>query len=196
MRPANTLCNPLFTCHAVETPYTLPPHSTQLTRASPSAKIFVQVFLTGPNFRGIKMMPPGVHFLSFQARSRRDGTLSPPVSTFLHLKPQQVVVRRWDPASEGLVELEEEEVRIFPLNCTQPPDVTVFFMQMFAWVTRHIATQTSNHACVTYTLAHVMHTLAPNPPPPPNMISLVCMRDIMALYGPTHPLGAALSAVH
>lgn len=71
-----------------------------------------QVFLTGPQFKGIKMLPPGVHFLSFQARSTRDGTLSPPVSTFLLLKPKQVFVRRWDPASEGLVELDEDEVRV------------------------------------------------------------------------------------
>lgn len=71
-----------------------------------------QAFLTGPKFKGLKMLPPGLHFLSYQARSMRDGglTLSPPVSTFLMLKPQQVVVRRWDPVSEGLVELEEEEV--------------------------------------------------------------------------------------
>ena len=74
-----------------------------------------QVFLSGPRFKGVKMLPPGLHFLSFQARSRRDpGTLSPPVSTFLLLQPRQVVVRRWDPASEGLVELEEEEVSCFP----------------------------------------------------------------------------------
>jgi hypothetical protein len=58
------------------------------------------------------MLPPGVHFLSFQARSRKDATLSPPVSTFLLLKPQQVVVRRWDAATEGLVDLEEEEVSL------------------------------------------------------------------------------------
>lgn len=57
------------------------------------------------------MLPPGVHFLSFQARSSRDAaTLSPPVSTFLWLRPQQVLVRRWNAASEGLVELEEDEV--------------------------------------------------------------------------------------
>jgi hypothetical protein len=68
------------------------------------------VFLTGPQFKGVKMLPPGVHFLSFQARSTRDGTLSPPVSTFLVLKPKQVFVRRWDPASEGLVELDKDEV--------------------------------------------------------------------------------------
>ena len=90
----------------------VPTHTnTQLNTTSliPSS-LTPQVFLSGPLFKGIKMLPPGVHFLSFQARSSRDGTLSPPVSTFLLLQPQQVVVRRWDAASEGLVELEEEEV--------------------------------------------------------------------------------------
>jgi hypothetical protein len=93
------------------------------------------------------MLPPGVHFLSYQvrrlqcvqreqaavlsqlwcpqprrqahrsprtqqqARSRRDGTLSPPVSTLLQLSARGVVVRRWDAAAEGLLEVEEDEVR-------------------------------------------------------------------------------------
>jgi hypothetical protein len=43
----------------------------------------------------------------------KDGkTLSPPVGTFLWLKPREVYVRRWEAASEGLVALtDDEEVR-------------------------------------------------------------------------------------
>jgi A1 cistron-splicing factor AAR2 len=92
----------------------LPTHAQSLTTTTATTTTIShpQVFLTGPQFKGIKMLPPGVHFLSFQARSILDGTLSPPVSTFLLLKPKQVFVRRWDPASEGLVELDEDEVRV------------------------------------------------------------------------------------
>jgi hypothetical protein len=67
------------------------------------------------------MLPPGVHFLSYQARATSSagagssalGQLSPPVSTFAVLRPRGVLVRRWDAASEGLVELEEEEVCVW-----------------------------------------------------------------------------------
>uniref|UniRef100_A0A383WLT7 AAR2 splicing factor homolog n=1 Tax=Tetradesmus obliquus TaxID=3088 RepID=A0A383WLT7_TETOB len=71
-----------------------------------------QVFLTGPKFRGIKMLPPGVHFLSYQAIAK-DGTPAPPVSSLLALQQQQVLVRRWDPATESFAALpdEDEEAR-------------------------------------------------------------------------------------
>ncbi|KAF8071287.1 CHX17 [Scenedesmus sp. PABB004] len=70
-----------------------------------------QVFLTGPKFRGVKMMPPGVHFLSFQTQGR-DGAVAPPVSTLLALAPRQVLVRRWCAAAETFLPLaDEDEVR-------------------------------------------------------------------------------------
>eukprot|EP00878_Enallax_costatus_P021228 GHUV01022468.1.p1 GENE.GHUV01022468.1~~GHUV01022468.1.p1 ORF type:complete len:165 (+),score=24.58 GHUV01022468.1:623-1117(+) len=71
-----------------------------------------QVFLTGPRFKGIKMIPPGTHFVSYQALGK-DGSLGPPVSTLVSLTSKQVLVRRWDPATEGLVPLgdEDEEAR-------------------------------------------------------------------------------------
>eukprot|EP00775_Hariotina_reticulata_P011434 gene11434-11580_t len=68
-----------------------------------------QVFLSGPSFKGIKMLPPGVHFLSYQALSKDGRNLSPPVGTFLWLKPRQVYVRRWDHAGECLVALADVE---------------------------------------------------------------------------------------
>jgi hypothetical protein len=50
------------------------------------------------------MLPPGVHFLSYQAIAK-DGTPGPPVSSLMMLQQQQVVVRRWDPAAEGFAAL-------------------------------------------------------------------------------------------
>lgn len=70
-----------------------------------------QVFVVGPRFQGVKMIPPGVHFLSYQATGA-EGRVAPAVSTFLLLPPRGVVVRRWDPALEGLAQLpDEDEVR-------------------------------------------------------------------------------------
>jgi A1 cistron-splicing factor AAR2 len=67
-----------------------------------------QVFTVGPRFKGVKMVPPGVHMLSYQATDLRGGA-SPAVSTFLALGPREVVVRRWSPADEGLAPLADEE---------------------------------------------------------------------------------------
>ena len=64
--------------------------------------------MVGPRFQGVKMIPPGVHFLSYQAAGR-DGRTTPAVSTFLDLAPGSVVVRRWDPAEEGLQPLADED---------------------------------------------------------------------------------------
>jgi hypothetical protein len=70
-----------------------------------------QVFAVGPRFKGVKLVPPGVHFLSYQATAR-DGRVSPAVSTFLVLKGGDVAVRRWSPADEGLQPLaDDDEVR-------------------------------------------------------------------------------------
>lgn len=67
-----------------------------------------QVFVVGPRFKGVKMIPPGVHFLSYQATSQ-EGHVSPAVSTFLSLKQRDVVVRKWNAAEEGLEPLEDEQ---------------------------------------------------------------------------------------
>lgn len=84
-----------------------------------------RVFAVGPRFRGVKMVPPGVHLLSYQAVGRppADGAdtsagggagggvarAAPAVAAFLSLAPRQVVVRRWDAALEGLAPLADED---------------------------------------------------------------------------------------
>lgn len=67
-----------------------------------------QAFVVGPRFQGVKMVPPGVHFLSCQAVAR-DGTAAPAVSTFLDVAARGVVLRRWDPAIEGLAPVADED---------------------------------------------------------------------------------------
>lgn len=74
-----------------------------------------QVFAAGPKFAGIKMLPPGVHLISYQAAGT-PGQFAPAVSTFKYLNPKEVVVRMWDQGLEGLVELQDEE-EVRPAAC-------------------------------------------------------------------------------
>ncbi|KAM6054072.1 protein AAR2 homolog [Chlamydotis macqueenii] len=57
----------------------------------------------GPRFRGVKMVPPGLHFLHCSAGRAGGGReTGPRTGFFLSLRPREVRVLRWDPASEAL----------------------------------------------------------------------------------------------
>lgn len=64
-------------------------------------------FITGEKFKGIKMIPPGVHYLSTDPT--RNATVPAPVSTFLFLKPSEILVYRWNPRTEQLETLDDED---------------------------------------------------------------------------------------
>uniref|UniRef100_A0A7C8ZTH8 Protein AAR2 homolog n=1 Tax=Opuntia streptacantha TaxID=393608 RepID=A0A7C8ZTH8_OPUST len=71
--------------------------------------IDTQVFSVGPAFKGIKMIPPGVHFI-FYSSSNRDGKeFSPIIGFFIETSPSKVVVRKWNPEEERLIKVPEEE---------------------------------------------------------------------------------------
>lgn len=70
--------------------------------------IRLQMFLTGPRFKGVKMLPPGPHFFFTKAASGQ-GDYAPTCGFFLHVAPRSVHVRRWDPQLELLVALADEE---------------------------------------------------------------------------------------
>jgi len=59
-------------------------------------------------FKGWKMVPPGAHYLSYNAASRT-GDFAPSVSVLCFLAGQQVLVRRWAAAQELLLPLEDED---------------------------------------------------------------------------------------
>jgi AAR2 protein len=59
-------------------------------------------------FKGFKMVPPGPHFLSYNAASR-SGDFAPTVAQLLHLAGRQVLVRRWSPQQEMLLPLSDED---------------------------------------------------------------------------------------
>ncbi|XP_078177334.1 AAR2 protein family [Carex rostrata] len=71
--------------------------------------IDTQIFSVGPKFKGIKMIPPGCHFLYYSSSNKEGNDFSPIVGIFLTLHPSQVVVRRWHQEDERLIKLSEDE---------------------------------------------------------------------------------------
>ncbi|XP_011097134.1 protein AAR2 homolog [Sesamum indicum] len=69
--------------------------------------IDTQMFSSGPNFKGIKMIPPGIHFVYYSSANREGSEFSPVVGFFIDATPSQVIVRKWDQNKM----LEEEEGR-------------------------------------------------------------------------------------
>jgi AAR2 protein len=67
-----------------------------------------QSFVVAGGFRGFKMVPPGPHFLSYNAASR-SGDFAPTIAQLLQLAGRQVVVRRWSPQQEMLLPLSDED---------------------------------------------------------------------------------------
>ncbi|KAL3685817.1 hypothetical protein R1sor_003839 [Riccia sorocarpa] len=75
--------------------------------ASTSFGFNTQMFVVGPNFRGLKMILPGPHFVYYSSRSKHGGDSSPVTGFFIYANNSQVIVRRWDPQEERLVELSD-----------------------------------------------------------------------------------------
>lgn len=69
--------------------------------------LHLQSFTTGPKFAGVKMLPPGPHFVAYAAA--RGGAVAPAVWFFEWAAPGSVAVRRWCAASETLQPLEDED---------------------------------------------------------------------------------------
>ncbi|XP_078092800.1 protein AAR2 homolog isoform X1 [Mustelus asterias] len=66
----------------------------------------------GPKFKGVKMIPPGIHFMHCSAVNSRDARLTGPrTGCFFHVKQRDILVKRWDKKEEEivLVEVSEEE---------------------------------------------------------------------------------------
>uniref|UniRef100_UPI00398F02E5 protein AAR2 homolog n=1 Tax=Pristiophorus japonicus TaxID=55135 RepID=UPI00398F02E5 len=75
----------------------------------------------GPKFKGVKMIPPGIHFMHYSAVNSRDVRVTGPrTGCFFHLKQRDVLVKRWDKKEEEivLVEVSEEEIERIRENLT------------------------------------------------------------------------------
>ncbi|CAN8243585.1 unnamed protein product [Cochlearia groenlandica] len=71
--------------------------------------IDTQMFSVGPSFKGIKMIPSGIHFAFYRSSTRDGEEFSPTIGFFLYLSPSQVIVRKWNQQDECLAKLPEEE---------------------------------------------------------------------------------------
>ncbi|DBA72231.1 TPA: hypothetical protein ACH3X2_010623 [Trebouxia sp. C0005] len=71
-----------------------------------------QSFVVGPKFKGVKMLPPGTHMVSYNAASHT-GDFAPTSSFFVHLAPSQVYVRKWSIEQELLFEVPADEAEPF-----------------------------------------------------------------------------------
>ncbi|KAF3778832.1 AAR2-like protein [Nymphaea thermarum] len=67
------------------------------------------VFAAGPKFCGIKMIPPGPHFIYYSAADRAGNTFSPITGFFIDASASQVIVRKWNGTEEKFVKLLEDE---------------------------------------------------------------------------------------
>ncbi|XP_051517490.1 protein AAR2 homolog [Myxocyprinus asiaticus] len=58
----------------------------------------------GPRFRGVKMIPPGLHFLHYCSANTNGacGEIGPKTGLFLTLKPREVIVAHWNVREEDL----------------------------------------------------------------------------------------------
>ncbi|MEW5306662.1 MAG: hypothetical protein WDW36_009113 [Sanguina aurantia] len=68
-----------------------------------------QAFVVGPKFKGVKMIPPGAHFVSYRAVSVASGDVAPSCGFFVFMAARQVVVRTWQHATESLGEMDDPE---------------------------------------------------------------------------------------
>lgn len=59
---------------------------------------------TGPLFKGVKMIPPGIHFVYYSARNKQTDEVGPRTGTFINFEQKSVVVRKWNPIAEELTE--------------------------------------------------------------------------------------------
>ncbi|XP_021737225.1 protein AAR2 homolog [Chenopodium quinoa] len=71
--------------------------------------IDTQVFSAGPEFKGIKMIPPGVHFIFYSSSTKDGKEFSPIIGFFIETSPSEVVVRKWNLEEERLVKVPDEE---------------------------------------------------------------------------------------
>lgn len=64
----------------------------------------------GPRFRGVKMIPPGIHFVFYSAVSK-EGQTAPRTGFFYNFKSREIVIKKWD---EYLEDIKDE-----PLNAAE-----------------------------------------------------------------------------
>ncbi|KAK2170133.1 hypothetical protein LSH36_4g11051 [Paralvinella palmiformis] len=66
----------------------------------------------GPNFKGVKMIPPGIHFVYYSSVSNTHD-VAPRTGFFYNFQPSEMIIRKWDKYNEDMlgdsVSAEEQE---------------------------------------------------------------------------------------
>ncbi|RUS85741.1 hypothetical protein EGW08_006535 [Elysia chlorotica] len=72
---------------------------------------------TGPNFKGLKMIPAGIHFIYYSSVNT-EGERGPRSGFFYNFSPQEIVVRHWDVQAEDIksTPLDEGEMERYKSN--------------------------------------------------------------------------------
>ncbi|XP_054718335.1 protein AAR2 homolog [Uloborus diversus] len=76
--------------------------------------IDMKVYQVGDKFKGLKMIPPGLHFIYYSAVSK-DGCTAPRTGFFHFFSPKEIVIKKWDASNEDLSSIQasqEEKDRI------------------------------------------------------------------------------------
>ena len=78
--------------------------------------LILHLFDSGSKFLGLKMIPKGCHFLYYSSVGK-DSDISPRRGFFINIEPGDVIVHRFDPKTEDIVDdVSAEEVERFRLN--------------------------------------------------------------------------------
>lgn len=75
-------------------------------------------FNVGEKFKGLKMIPPGLHFINYSAVSTYDNSVAPKSGFFHFFKPKEMLVKSWDVQEEDVSQevTSEEETQRFRDN--------------------------------------------------------------------------------
>lgn len=73
--------------------------------------IDLHTWTIGPKFKGVKMIPPGVHFVYYSAVNKQ-GETAPRTGFFYFSKKREVIVKKWDFSTEEIVvgDMSEENI--------------------------------------------------------------------------------------
>ncbi|EEZ98158.1 protein AAR2 homolog [Tribolium castaneum] len=71
---------------------------------------------TGEKFRGVKMIPPGVHFIFYNSVSATTDDVAPRVGFFHNFKPGEVLVKKWSKVNEQISDEQVNESEIVSLK--------------------------------------------------------------------------------
>lgn len=71
---------------------------------------------TGEKFRGVKMIPPGIHYVFFSAVAENTGDTAPRTGFFHYFKKGEVLAKKWDKFNECISQDAVPEAEIVGLK--------------------------------------------------------------------------------